>query len=87
MFNGYRVDTCALKYLFHCTTPYIDNNDLFIKLEMVYSDNKTDKIIFVSMGDDKEFIKKYSSPDKFKEYCNPKTNKKIKNLKLYNMHF
>lgn len=35
----------------------------------------------------KKAVTKNATSDKFKKYCNPETNKKIKELKLYNLHF
>lgn len=76
-------------YLFHCNAPYINASDLFIKLDMVYADDseQKEKMIFVSVGDNKDCIEKYGSPIDFEKKCNPKTSNKITYLKLYNLYF
>ena len=76
-------------YLFRCNIAYSENTqDLFLKLEMAYLDeSKKDKIVYVSIGDNRDCIEKYTSPRDFKKYCNPQTNENITYLKLYNLHF
>ncbi|MHA1575551.1 MAG: hypothetical protein ACTSXL_05380 [Alphaproteobacteria bacterium] len=64
------------------------SNNIFLKLEIAYLDKaKKEKFIYVSIGDNKNCIEKYSLIRDFRRYCNPKTNKNIKLLKLYNLHF
>ena len=62
---------------------------IFIKLELAEMENEQnqmEKVIYVSIGDDKTCIEKYTSPISFEKHCNPKENKDITYLKLYNVY-
>lgn len=61
---------------------------LYIKMikDKLRVDDKEEYIFYVSIGDNRECIEKYNSPISFEKHCNPKTNKNILYLKLYNLH-
>lgn len=61
---------------------------LYIKIikDKLQIDDKEEDIFYVSIGNNKECIEKYNSPISFEKHCNPKTNKNISFLRLYNLH-
>ena len=61
---------------------------VYIKImkDKLQLDTGYEDIFYASIGDNRECIEKYNSPLSFEKYCNPKTNKDILYLKLYNLH-
>lgn len=69
-------------YLFKCK---YNDKALYLRLETKL-ENK-EKIVYVSISDNQDCITKYKHTNNLEKYCNPKTNKSISYLKLYNLYF
>ncbi|MBN2675868.1 MAG: hypothetical protein JXR30_01295 [Alphaproteobacteria bacterium] len=72
-------------YLLKCKPHYL--KPIYIKFIMdTLDDSSKERVIFVSIGDNKECIKKYNRIEDFEKYCNPENYDDISLLNLYNLH-